>query len=74
RYPAFDGSTMEKWNPELILLSSEPYPFKEKHLMELRTICPHAKLKLVDGELFSWYGSRLINSGNYLKNLQAELL
>ena len=47
---------------DLILLSSEPYPFKEKHVTELKKICPAAQVILVDGEMFSWYGSRLLRS------------
>jgi len=54
-------------NPESILLSSEPYPFKEQHLEELKELLPNAEIRLVDGELFSWYGSRLIKSADYFE-------
>ncbi|WP_018612760.1 ABC transporter substrate-binding protein [Segetibacter koreensis] len=56
-------------NCDLVLLSSEPYPFKQKHLTELQTILPATKIMLVDGEMFSWYGSRLLQSAQYFKNL-----
>jgi hypothetical protein len=56
-------------NPDEILLSSEPYPFKEKHIEELKQMCPKARIRLVDGELFSWYGSRLLGSADYFKQL-----
>ena len=46
-------------DPELVLLSSEPYPFSEKHFAEIEAILPDASLALADGEMFSWYGSRM---------------
>ncbi|MFY8190259.1 MAG: helical backbone metal receptor, partial [Bacteroidia bacterium] len=73
RYPAISLKEIEMAEPNCLFLSSEPYPFKEKHLAELKNICPHAQIKLVDGELFSWYGSRLLHSAKYLKNLQDDL-
>jgi len=54
---------------ELILLSSEPYPFKQKHLAEFQKLLPEAKILLVDGEMFSWYGSRLLKAPAYFKKL-----
>lgn len=62
RYPTTDFEELEALNPELILLSSEPFPFKEKHIQELQSICPTSKILLVNGEWFSWYGSRMIPS------------
>ncbi|MCP4438300.1 MAG: ABC transporter substrate-binding protein [Aureispira sp.] len=56
--------------PDLILLSSEPYPFKEKHIKAFQTVCPNAQVLLVDGELFSWYGSRLLGTVDYIQNLR----
>lgn len=70
RYPEISESVLKDANPELILLSSEPFPFKEKHVEYFKEICPDAIVKLVDGELFSWYGSRLIFSPNYFKQLR----
>lgn len=69
RYPEIDAESLKKLNPDLIYLSSEPYPFKNKHLDELQAICPNASIQLVDGELFSWYGSRLIHSAKYMQEL-----
>ncbi len=66
RYPEVDGDLMRK--SELILLSTEPYPFKEKHVSELRKKF-NCEVKLVDGEFFSWYGSRLIKAFHYFKTL-----
>ncbi|MFN5181697.1 MAG: helical backbone metal receptor [Bacteroidota bacterium] len=72
RYPQINEDLLSTVEPNLILLSSEPYPFKEKHITELKTICPSALVKIVDGEMFSWYGSRLINSFKYFNSLLAE--
>ncbi len=67
RYPEISPEQLREVAPNLILLSSEPYPFKEKHLAELQEICPSAKGILVDGEMFSWYGSRLKLSAKYFQ-------
>ncbi|HEY6159769.1 MAG TPA: helical backbone metal receptor [Bacteroidia bacterium] len=69
RYPELKMEELSKLNPELILLSSEPYPFKEKHMEEFRMACPQAKVLLVDGEMFSWYGSRLLKAPAYFSSL-----
>lgn len=71
RYPEIDPSAFEK-HPDLIFLSSEPFPFKDKHIDELQEIFPNSKIQLVDGELFSWYGSRLQYSVEYFKSLHIQ--
>lgn len=73
RYPELNTEQIERLNPELILLSSEPYPFREKHVEELQRIFPQAKILLVDGEMFSWYGSRLLKFPAYLESLRKSL-
>jgi ABC-type Fe3+-hydroxamate transport system substrate-binding protein len=74
RYPQISAEQLQVSNPQVILLSSEPYPFKAKHMAELQTICPDSLIRLVDGELFSWYGSRLLRSVDYFKELRQKLL
>lgn len=74
RYPEITNEELKEAKPEVILLSSEPYPFKEKHIQEIQAICPDSKVILVDGELFSWYGSRLIKSPDYFTKLMQLLL
>ncbi|OJJ21984.1 cobalamin-binding protein [marine bacterium AO1-C] len=69
RYPEITPEQLQTFNPDLILLSSEPYPFKDKHLREFQEICPSAKVILVDGEMFSWYGSRLRLAPDYFSEL-----
>jgi ABC-type Fe3+-hydroxamate transport system substrate-binding protein len=69
RYPQVSEEDIQHANPDLIFLSSEPYPFREKHVFQIQKICPNAKVLIVDGEMFSWYGSRLLEAPAYLKNL-----
>ncbi len=73
RYPILDEEKIKELNPQIILLSSEPYPFKEKHIQEVAQMLPNTYIRVVDGELFSWYGSRLSYSVEYLKNLQKDI-
>jgi len=70
RYPEITAEQLAAAAPPRLLLSSEPYPFGEKHLAEFRAICPSARIEIVDGELFSWYGSRLRNSAAYFSQLR----
>jgi ABC-type Fe3+-hydroxamate transport system substrate-binding protein len=73
RYPQLTDEDMVRLNPELVLLSSEPYPFKEQHIAALQQFLPHAKIILTDGEMFSWYGSRLLHTPAYLAALLQSL-
>lgn len=73
RYPEITLERLAAAAPQVILLSSEPFPFKEKHFEEIRELCPTALLKLVDGEMFSWYGSRLLLAATYFSSLRNEL-
>jgi len=65
RYPEITIEDVADLNPEFILLSSEPYPFKRKHADELQRMLPQSKIILVDGEMFSWYGSRMLLAAEY---------
>lgn len=73
RYPSVTASQIAQADPSLILLSSEPYPFKDKHIEEFQAICPKAKVMVVDGEMFSWYGSRLQHAPAYFTRLLDSL-
>lgn len=73
RYPEIDINEINIYNPDFIFLSSEPYPFKEKDLLEIKSVVNKAKVILVDGEMFSWYGSRLIKAFDYFKELHKEI-
>ncbi len=69
RYPELTVEQIKSLNPDRILLSSEPFPFSEKHLAEIKSAFPVSLPVLVDGEYFSWYGSRLLNAPQYLKSV-----
>lgn len=71
RYPVLNDDDIKTYSPSLIFLSSEPYPFREQHIEEIKQISPSSKIILVDGEMFSWYGSRLIQAPNYFNSLLA---
>ncbi len=73
RYPEISLEVLKETNPDLIFLSSEPYPFKERHVEEFQKICPQSKVVIVDGEMFSWYGSRLLKAAAYLQVLVNEV-
>ena len=73
RYPELTIERMEMENCELMLLSSEPYPFKQEHINELQHYLPNCKIILVDGEMFSWYGSRLLKAPAYFRQLIAQV-
>lgn len=73
RYPVIRPEQLARTAPEVLLLSSEPYPFKAKHFEEFQEVCPQAVISLVDGELFSWYGNRLLHSATYFRNLQLQI-
>lgn len=69
RYPVVTLEALAERHPELIMLSSEPYHFTEKHFEEFQCRMPDARIIIVDGELFSWYGSRMLPAADYLKRL-----
>lgn len=73
RYPVININELKEKECELLLLSSEPFPFRQKHIDELRQHLPGTKILLVDGEMFSWYGSRLLQAPPYLKGLLEEI-
>ncbi len=74
RYPQISLEQLQAANCQLLLLSSEPYPFKQKHIDELQPLLPHTKIILADGEMFSWYGSRLIKAPACFQQLQNQVL
>jgi ABC-type Fe3+-hydroxamate transport system substrate-binding protein len=70
RYPKTSIEQLNELSFEYLFLSSEPFPFKQKHVDELQELLPYKKIILVDGEIFSWYGSRLLKAPAYFKQLQ----
>jgi len=73
RYPELTDSDVHAVQPDVIFLSSEPFPFSEKHVETMQMRFPKSKILLVDGELFSWYGSRLLKSFDYFRELNDSL-
>lgn len=69
RYPEVSMENLKSFSPDFLLLSSEPFPFKQKHIDEFATQLPRTHVQLVDGEMFSWYGSRLRFFKEYVKGL-----
>jgi ABC-type Fe3+-hydroxamate transport system substrate-binding protein len=68
RYPEISLEEIVEKKCELMLLSSEPYPFKQKHKEEIQKQLPEIEIQLADGEMFSWYGSRLLQSIDYFQS------
>lgn len=71
RYPQI--TTEDLAEADVIMLSSEPFPFKEKHIEELQVFYPDKKMMIVDGEAFSWYGTHIAKCENYFKELLTEI-
>lgn len=73
RYPETTLQELQKLSPKVVLLSSEPYPFKDQHIAEIKAVLPSSQIVLVDGEMFSWYGSRLLLAPKYFRQISAEI-
>ena len=71
RYPEISVEQMK--GAEYIFLSSEPFPFKEKHVDELQKLLPGSRIILIDGEAFSWYGTHLAKCEDYFKKLAGHI-
>lgn len=74
RYPELALTPELLEGVDLVLLSSEPFPFRERHVSEIRALagsrCP--PVRLFDGEMASWYGSRAIRAMDYLARFAAS--
>lgn len=73
RYPETEIEILQQQKPDVVMLSTEPYPFKESHVQALQEKLPDSKVILVDAMYFSWYGSRLLGTGDYLRSLKNKL-
>lgn len=72
RYPAFEWDAPWLAEVDRVLLSSEPYRFRERHLAEVEAAAGLPAC-LVDGEMASWYGSRAAAGLRYLAALRRKL-
>ena len=70
RYPEGRADLLSSLNPDYVFLSSEPFPFKERHIQTYQNLFPNSKIILVDGEMFSWYGSRMLYAPDYFKTIK----
>jgi ABC-type Fe3+-hydroxamate transport system substrate-binding protein len=80
RYPETDLQQIAAYDVDVVFFSSEPFPFNQQHLDDFTTAWqqqfPQKKmplLRIVDGEMFSWYGSRLLYATEYFKKLRESL-
>lgn len=73
RYPEIMVEDLQRCGCEVVFLSSEPYPFRQAHIEELAGFLPSKKIVLADGEMFSWYGSRLRYAPEYFEALYKKL-
>ena len=73
RYPEVTADDIRESGCEVLLLSSEPYPFQEKHVIELSAELPGVTVVTVDGEMFSWYGSRIKEAPSYFHKMWQEI-
>jgi ABC-type Fe3+-hydroxamate transport system substrate-binding protein len=69
RYVEISLDEISKLNPDVVLLSTEPFPFDDKHKLELESKL-NSEIAIVDGEMFSWYGSRMLKMKDYFDSLQ----
>lgn len=69
RYPQITIQELEHLKPDWVMLSSEPYTFKEADQKELAERLPRSIIMPVDGEMFSWYGNRMTKAPAYFKQL-----
>lgn len=72
RYPVLSEDQIRLLDPEFVFLSSEPFPFRERHIAEIQRLLPRAEVLTVDGEMFSWYGSRLRYAPAYFRSLPLQ--
>jgi ABC-type Fe3+-hydroxamate transport system substrate-binding protein len=68
RYPVVTEAELREQAPDVILLSTEPYPFNREHCQRLSGTLG-IRTELVDGEAFSWYGPRMLQSFDQLTEL-----
>jgi len=69
RYPEVDIELLKVYKPDIVMLSSEPYPFQQEDAEYIEKKLPGTKVLLVNGEIFSWYGSRILEAPEYINSL-----
>jgi len=59
RYPELTVEQLNQYDPQVVILSGEPFPFRATHAQDLQKILPQSQVICYSGEPFSWYGSRM---------------
>jgi ABC-type Fe3+-hydroxamate transport system substrate-binding protein len=73
RYPITNAFEIKTYKPDIILLATEPYPFKQKHIVQLEAVFPEIPILLINGEICSWHGSHMLEIANYSLKLHKDL-
>jgi hypothetical protein len=73
RYPEIEPEQLIESKCEYLILSSEPYPFGKKHIDFFTDLLPHTRVILADGEMFSWYGSRMLHAPDYFQRIWRDM-
>lgn len=66
RYPVVTEEDLLAADLDEILLATEPFPFREKHLDEFQKMLPEVKPRVIDGEMF-WYGAKMVEAATYFR-------
>ena len=72
RYPEIQLEELVAIKPDVIMLSSEPYPFKAADVARIQKLVPEACVLIVDGQMFSWFGTRPIKAFKYFSEIHAK--
>jgi iron complex transport system substrate-binding protein len=74
RYPKVEIDKIRyEGDPDVVILSSEPFPFKDEHALEIGNYTNRSITVFGDGEMFSWFGSRMLLAFDYFKELHKKL-
>lgn len=74
RYPEVSLDELASMELDVVLCGTEPFPFHQKdaYTEEVRSALPHTTVEVVDGQVFSWYGPRLLYTPSYLEKLRQQ--
>jgi len=74
RYPKVEiNKIRHDGDPDVVFLSSEPFKFTDDHAFEIATFTNRSITVFADGEMFSWFGSRMLLAFDYFKELHKKL-
>ena len=73
RYPITSLEEIKRLDPDVLLLSTEPFPFQEEHAQEWSRLLGNKPVLIVSGEKFSWYGSSLREVPAYFNELNVKV-